>query len=364
MTLEEILNQPTPDSEMINTLINKEFSLNSLSENHFGCKFTKSDGEITQWLKKQPKEDLASKIAALKQHLHTRKKAVFLAGPNITAVNHNSNEEFSFSNGVVLEDLGNLESKELYAHLFSTIKNIQPYPGIWSYLSLNFSSKNKEDYKVSERLTNDILNDTLACIQLTLWEQSCVQAVGSIDLSIYQFGFIEPFSPLLRLPYFEPRIGELTPIHLGQADTLLAQFSQLDSNIKDVIKLATSRLHQFYSNAPIVDRSISLRIAMEAVFCAHHEKDDKAKLIKLRTKEYILQEVKTSHPELDLSSKKIQRAMYDAYDITSSCVHTGQPPKEEKQLNLAANITKEAIKKYIRTGVSPLPLDLSLPNDE
>ena len=352
MTLEKLLKQPTPSTEMIRDLVEKEFSLIALSKNVFGCKLKGSTEEIIQWLRQHPNEELASHIAALKKHLHFRKKVLLLSGPNISTLNITGNAEFDFCNGVKLEDFNNMEPIEFRDNLASCTMSFQPYPRIWSFLSLEFSSNNEEDYKLSEKIAVSTLEETLICIQLTLMSRSCVQAVGSIDLSVSQLGFIEPFSPLLRLPYFEPRTGAFTSIHLQQANSLLTKFSQLEPQDKAVIKLAASRLHQFYSSAPHVDRAISLRIAMESIFCAVHETEAKAKLIKKRAKRYILNEMRKIATEFN--SKSIQSTMYDAYDMTSTCVHTGQSPEDISKLDDAASITKESIKKYIRTGVSPI----------
>lgn len=179
--------------------------------------------------------------------------------------------------------------------------------------------------------------DVLLCLTLAR-RHSSVQGIAYGTFCKDDQPFIRPWSGWRLL---QSRPWNLAPsvleIELRSANEILEKWANLESELKDRLKIPLSRYSNFGSGISDVDKSIELRICIDALFGSDGERNDLAYRAGIRAAHFLGGEDKQA------TFKSIKAA----YSIGSKAAHTGKLKRDSdtKTLEKAATLVQRALLK-------------------
>ena len=262
------------------------------------------------------------------------------------------NTEYKFRNGVEL-----IHSKSLPNHFLSSnlkndsINSVIPFPWVTSLLVAPFRQK-------IVHIINTDMNSTSPPVYIPLKEleevRLCLVLARPIGFGVHPIAhgtvapdnlpFINSVSGWSIYPLKQPLPSpEVLENEMKHADNLLPKFSKLFQDFKKKLVNSIERLNGYSSATSEVDRAINLRICLESIFLSDDNKEQLRYTLSLRAALFLGKNL--------VEKKEIIKLIKDAYDVTSTAVHTGKLPRKKVELlPAAAEIARDAILKLIDQG--------------
>ncbi len=260
--------------------------------------------------------------------------------------------EHEFCNGVKLIQPQSIPNEYLATRIIrDSINSILPLPRVESaliipYKQTKFHVRNTEDNIKFPRpkIPYEALEDVMLCLGLVRPIGYGIQVIGHGTLAPDDLPFIQSISGWGITPFKQPPLAPpLLEIEMRNADTILNKFKELPKSLKEKLIISIGKLNGYSSGASLVEKAIDLRICLESIFLSDGNKEQLRYTLSLRAALFL----GNSFDE----RKDIIKLVKDAYDVTSTAVHTGKLPRKKVELlPKAAELAKKAIIKLIEEG--------------
>jgi len=259
--------------------------------------------------------------------------------------------EYTFCNGVELKHISSIPNKYL-ANSFARAEYSSPlpWPTVHSVLIQKFEQQkfhwsNTDSDTKSPRPERpiEILQDTRRALALARPIGYGIHALacGTVAPSYYpMMQNVSGWSVFsLKSPPLSPSV---LGIELRAADQIVEKMSSLKPDLHSKLKISIDKLNGYSSGADVVESAIDLRICLESIFLNDGNKDQLRHTLALRAARFL------GEGEGISERSRILKVIKNAYDLTSTMVHSGERPnKDLRPLDEAAQLAKMAILKIL-----------------
>ena len=261
--------------------------------------------------------------------------------------------EYRFCNGVELIHAHTLPNQYIASNIINnSFNSVLPLPKVESVLMAPY---NQEISHISNTEMNagacspnipvNELEEARMCLALARPINYGIHAIGHGTVAPDELPFIQSLSGWSVFTFKHPPLSPaVIEIEMQLADHLLEKFGKLPYSLKSKLIIPIERLNGYSSGATLVDKAIDLRICLEAIFLDDGNKEQLSYRLALRAALFLGNNL--------AEKKEIMKLMKDAYNVTSTAVHTGKlSGKKVKLLPKSAAVAKQAIIKIINEGV-------------
>jgi len=261
-------------------------------------------------------------------------------------------DEYQFCNGVKIIKPHQIPNEYLATNIVhNTYNSVLPFPQVQSVLIARYSQEVKHWSN-----TDSSGKTPLADIPINELEEArlCLALVRSIGRGIHSIGhgtiapdnlpFKQSVSGWSVSSLKQPRLSpSINIIKMQAADHLLEKLRKLPLSLKNKLMIPIEKLNHYGSGDKGVDTAIDLRICLESIFLSDGNKVQLRYTLSLRAALFLGDTLE--------KKKEIKKLIRDAYDVTSSAVHTGKLPTNNTDLlPKAAEIARQSIIKLINNG--------------
>lgn len=261
-------------------------------------------------------------------------------------------DEYQFCNGVKIIKPHQIPNEYLATNIVhNTFNSVLPLPRVQSVLIATYSQEVKHwsntgpsEKTPSPDIPINDLEEARLCLALARPIGRGIHSIGHGTIAPDNLPFKQSVSgwsiSSLKQPPISPSV--LT-IEMQAADRLLEKLRKLPTSLKNKLIIPIEKLNHYGSGDKAVDNAIDLRICLESIFLNDGNKEQLRYTLSLRAALFLGDTLE--------EKKEIKKLIRDAYDVTSSAVHTGKlPTKNTDLLPKAAEIARQAIIKLINNG--------------
>ncbi len=274
-------------------------------------------------------------------------EVILLAGVNIDS-------EFRFCNDVELIHSHSIPNRYIARNIVNNYFNsVLPFPKVHSVLIASYDQEishiSNTDMMAKAPVPNipiDKLKETRLCLVLARPVGYGVHSIGHGSVAPDNLPFIQSSSGWSIHPFKQPPLSPpILEIEMKTANHLLEKYQKLSDTVKSKLAISIERFNGYCSGETLENQAIDLRICLESIFLDDDNKEQLSYRLSLRSALFLGQ-------NLD-EKQEIMRTIKKAYNFTSTVVHTGKPPKNNKNYDSlleSAKLAKRAILKIIDGG--------------